>query len=137
MKKHTRESQIKTVNHIKSQLGAYTWWKLCGTKASFFTKSELENHLWSLNLIQTLTNEPKIARKAEQLMRLLATVLKKEYNKESPVTIPQHRYIINNKRKTGDHGKSGISENTKVSTKRRNSVSLKDRTTKKKVSKLL
>ena len=88
MKRHTRESQVKTINHIKSQLGAYTRWKLCGTKATFFTKSELENHLWSLNLIQTLTTEVKIAKKAGQLMRLLATVLRKEYNKESPVRIP-------------------------------------------------
>src|ERR1044071_307539 len=132
--RHTRESQIKTVNHIKSQLGAYTRWKLCGTKATFFTKSELENHLWSLNLIQTLTNEPKIAKKAGQLMRLLATVLKKEYNKESPVRIPQHRYIINSRK---NHGKTRIPESAKVSTGGRTPFSDKDRTTEKKVSKLL
>src|SRR4026208_609905 len=108
MKRNSRESQIKTVNHIKNQLGAYTRWKLCGTKASFFTKTELENHLWSLNLIQTLTDEPKIAKKSEQLMRLLATVLKKEYNKDSPVTIPQHRYIIKKKDRRKNHGKSRV-----------------------------
>src|ERR1043165_2893314 len=117
MRKNTRRSQIKTVNHIKGQLGAYTRWKLCGTKASFFTKSEIENHLWNLNLVQTLTNEPKIAKKAGQLMRLLATVLKKEYNKESPVHISQHRYIIGTKR---NYGKTGISEDPKVSARKRN-----------------
>src|ERR1044072_8289877 len=98
MKKHTRESQIKTINHIKRQLRAYTRWKLCGTKAKFFTKSEIENHVWNLQLINTLTNEPKIAKKAGQLMRLLTTVLKKEYNKESPVSIPQYRYVIRKKK---------------------------------------
>ena len=133
MKKHTRESQIKTVNHIKSQLGAYTWWKLCGTNATFFTKSELENHLWSLNLIQTLTNEPKIAKKAGQLMRLLATVLKKEFNQEPPCSIPQHRYII----KKEDNGNSRVQQDTKVSTKRRSASSAKNRAAEKKVSKLL
>src|ERR1044072_2830509 len=116
MKKHTRESQIKTINHIKSQLGAYTRWKLCGTKALFYTRSEVENHLWSLNLIQTLTNEPKIAKKAGQLMRLLATVLRKEFNREPPCSIPQHRYI---KR---DNGNSRIPQSTKVPTERRNAA---------------
>src|ERR1043165_6626363 len=124
MRKNTRRSQIKTVNHIKSQLGAYTRWKLCGTKAVFFTKSEIENHLWNLNLIQTLTNEPKIAKKAGQLMRLLATVLKKEYNKESPVQIPQHRYIIKKK-----HGESRVPKGAEVPTKRRNPIPVEDRTT--------
>src|ERR1043165_6106657 len=119
MKRQTRESQIRTVNHIKNQLGAYTRWKLCGTKASFFTKLELENHLWSLNLIQTLTNEPKIAKKAGQLMRLLAAVLKKEFNKEPPCSIPQHRYIIKKK----DNGNSRVQQDTKVSTERRSASS--------------
>src|ERR1044072_2908859 len=94
MKKHTRASQVKTINHIKGQLGAYVRWKLCGMKAVFFTRSEIENHLWNLQLINTLTNEPKIVKKAGQLMKLLAIVLKKEYNKDSPVHIPQHRYIL-------------------------------------------
>src|ERR1044071_7051039 len=133
--RHTRESQIRSINHIKSQLGAYTRWKLCGTKAVFFTKSEIENHLWSLNLIQTLTNEPKIAKKAGQLMRLLATVLKKEYNKESPVHIPQHRYIITKEKE--DHGKARISKSPKVPTRQRTPVPPKNRTTEEKVSKLL
>jgi len=128
--RHSRESQINTINRIKSQLGAYTRWKLCGTKASFFTKSEIENHLWNLNLIQTLTNEPKIAKKSGQLMRLLAAVLKKEYNKESPVRIPQHRYII-----TKEHGRPRIPKNPEVSNERRVTISPKDRTAKKKVSK--
>src|ERR1044071_1813082 len=117
MKKHTRASQVKTVNHIKSQLGAYTRWKLCGTKAVFFTRSEIENHLWNLQLINTLINEPKIAKKAGQLMRLLAVVLKKEYNKESPVTIPQHRYII---RKDGS---TRVPQSSKISTRRPDAIS--------------
>src|ERR1043165_5516921 len=130
MKKHTRAFQVKTINHIKGQLGAYTRWKLCGTKAVFFTKSEIENHLWNLQLINTLTNEPKIAKKAGQLMRLLATVLKKEYNKDPPVTIPQHRYIVKN-------GPSRISKSAKVPTRRPVAIPLKDRATKEKVPKFL
>ena len=113
MKRHTRESQIKTVNHIKSQVGAYTRWELCRTKALFFTKSEIENHLQSLNLIQTLTNEPKIAKKAGQLMRLLAVILKKEFKKESPVHILQHRYIIKKK----ENGTSRVQKNTEIPTR--------------------
>ena len=89
MKKNTRKGQIKTINHIKRQLEAYTRWKLCGTKTIFFTKSEIENYLWNLQLINILINKPKIAKKAGQLIRLLATVLKKKYNKESPVRILQ------------------------------------------------
>src|ERR1043165_8705037 len=122
MRKNTRTSQIKTIRHIQRQLGAYTWWKLCGTKANFFTKSEIENHLWSLNLIQTLTNEPKIAKKSGQLMRLLATVLKKKYNKDSPVTIPQHRYIIK-KEKEKNHGKTRVPKSAKIPTRRRDPIS--------------
>jgi hypothetical protein len=130
MKKHTRASQVKTINHIKGQLGAYTRWKLCGTKAVFFTKSEIENHLWNLQLINTLTNEPKIAKKAGQLMRLLATVLKKEYQKDPPVTIPQHRYIIKD-------GSTRISKGAKVPTRGPVAVSPKDGATKEKVPKFL
>src|ERR1044071_10430659 len=124
MKKHTRASQVKTINHIKGQLGAYTRWKLCGTKAIFFTKSEIENHLWNLQLINTLINEPKIAKKAGQLMRLLATVLRKEYNKEPPVAIPQHRYIIKK------DGHSRVPKGAKVLTRRSDAVSSKNGTTK-------
>ena len=131
MKKTTHASQIKTIYCIKNQLGAYTRWKLYGTKVLFFTKSELENHLWSLNLIQILTNEPKIAKKSGQLMRLLAAVLKKEFNKESPVHIPQHRYIIKK------NGSPGIQKSFEVPAGQRSSVPSKDRAVKKKVSKLL
>src|ERR1044071_885392 len=115
MRKSSRASQVKSINHIKAQLGAYTRWKLCGTKAKFFTKSEIENHLWNLNLINTLTNEPKIVKKTRQLMRLLAAVLRKEYNKEPPVRISQHRYIIEKK-----NGAARIPKSAKVSTGRRN-----------------
>src|ERR1043165_8246208 len=125
-RKQTRESHIRSINHIKSQLGAYTRWKLCGTKAVFFTKSEIENHLWNLQLINTLTNEPKIAKKAGQLMRLLAAVLKREYNKDPPVSIPQHRYIIKD-------GPSRVPKSTKVSARKPNSVSAKNRTAKEEV----
>ena len=131
MKKHTRKSQIRTINHIKGQLGAYTRWKLCGTKAIFFTKSEIENHLWNLQLINTLTNEPKIAKKAGQLMRLLATVLRKEYSKEPPVSIPQHRYII----KKDEHPR--VPKGTKILTGKPNAVSPKNRTTKEEIQKFL
>ena len=76
MKKHTRDSQIKTINHIKGQLGAYTRWKLYGTKAVFFTKSEIENHLWNLQLINTLTNEPKIAKKGRPVNEIVGNSTK-------------------------------------------------------------
>src|ERR1044071_5134896 len=134
MKRNSRESQIKTVNHIKAQLGAYTRWKLCGTKAKFFTKSELENHEWNLNLINTITQERKIARKSEQLMRLLATVLKKEFNKDPPVHIPQHRYIrITEKR----NGKTKLPTRSEVPSGERNTLPYKDRTATKEILKLL
>src|ERR1044071_6930072 len=132
MKKNSRESQVKTINHIKAQLGAYTRWKLCGTKANFFTKSEIENHLWSLNLINTLTNEPKIAKKAGQLMRLLATVLRKEFDKEPPMHIPQHRYIIKKK-----DGATRVPKSTKIPSRGPTAISPKDRATTEKVQKFL
>ena len=134
MKKNSRESQIKTVNHIKAQLGAYTRWKLCGTKAKFFTKSEIENHLWNLNLINTITQERKIARKSGQLMRLLAAVLKREFDKDSPVHIPQHRYIRTTKEK---NGKTGLSARSEVPSRRRNTLPYKNGTATEKVPKLL
>ena len=67
MKRHTREGQIKTIYRIRDQIKTYFRWKDCGTTASFFSRSELDNHIFNLNLIQTLTNEGKIALKANQL----------------------------------------------------------------------
>src|ERR1044071_2789956 len=128
MKKNTREGQIKTINHIKGQLGAYTRWKLYGTKAAFFTKSEVENHLWNLQLINTLTNKLKIAKKAGQLMRLLAVVLRKEFEKEPPIHIPQHRYVIKK-----ENGPTRVSEGTAIPSRRSAAILPKNGTTKKKV----
>ena len=80
MKKHTLVGQIKTIQKIQSQLKTYLRWKDCGTQASFFSRSELDNHLFNLNLINTLTDRSKVAKKSHQLMRLLARILEKEYD---------------------------------------------------------
>ena len=82
-------------------------------------------------MINTLTCEPKIAKKTGQLMRLLAAILRKEYKKEPSVHIPQHRYIIK------ENGSPGVQKRAKVSAGQQSLVLLKDRTTKEKVSKLL
>ena len=92
MKRNTRQGQIKTIRRIQSYLKTYLRWKECGTKASFFKRSELDQHIFNLNLINTLTDETKIAKKSSQLLRLLADILKYEYDEEPQVYIPQIRY---------------------------------------------
>src|ERR1044072_9352850 len=81
MSKRSRESQIKTIRQIQSQVKTYIRWKECGTVAKYFKKSDLINHIYSLRLIFTLTLEGKIASKASKLDHVLRIILKKEYNK--------------------------------------------------------
>src|ERR1044072_5470387 len=102
MKWHTRQGQIKIIRQIQSYLKTYLRWKECGTKASFFKRSELDQHIFNLNLINTITNETKIAKKSGQLLRLFADILKYEYDEEPQVYIPQIRYTktTNIKKKT-------------------------------------
>src|ERR1043165_8516897 len=80
MAKRLRESQIKTIRQIQSQIKTYIRWKECGTVAKYFKKSDLTNHIYSLRLIFTLTIEGKIASKASKLDHVLRIILKKEYN---------------------------------------------------------
>src|ERR1043165_7015269 len=84
MSKRTRESQIKTIYQIQSQIKAYICWKECGTIAKYFKKIDLINHIYFLRLIFTLTIEGKIASKASKLDHVLRIILKKEYN-ETPI----------------------------------------------------
>src|ERR1043166_3888737 len=83
MSKWSRESQVKTIRQIQSQIKTYIRWKECGTVAKYFKKSDLINHIYSLRLIFTLTIEGKIASKASKLDHVLRIILKKEYN-ETP-----------------------------------------------------
>jgi hypothetical protein len=92
MSKRLRESQVKTIRQIQSQIKTYIRWKECGTVAKYFKKSDLINHIYSLRLIFTLTLEGKIASKASKLDHILRIILKKEYN-ETPncVALPYLR----------------------------------------------
>ena len=90
MKQHTKEGQIATIYRIRDQLKTYLRWKECGTKAKYFSKETLHEHLFHLKLISQTTDENKIAKKADQLFRLLTHVLKKEYQTE-----PRTAYITN------------------------------------------
>src|ERR1044072_75730 len=83
MSKRSRESQIKTIRQIQSQVKTYIRWKECGTVAKYFKKSDLMDHIYSLRLIFTLTLEGKIASKASKLDHVLRIILKKEYD-ETP-----------------------------------------------------
>src|ERR1044071_9785127 len=83
MSKRSRESQVKTIRQIQSQIKTYIRWKECGTVAKYFKKSDLVNHIYSLRLIIILTVEGKIASKASKLDHVLRIILKKEYN-ETP-----------------------------------------------------
>src|ERR1043165_7235983 len=83
MSKRSRESQVKTIRQIQSQIKTYIRWKECGTVAKYFKKSDLINHIYSLRLIFTLTIEGKIALKVSKLDHVLRIILKKEYD-ETP-----------------------------------------------------
>src|ERR1044071_7033759 len=83
MSKRTRESQVKTIRQIQSQIKTYIRWKECSTIAKYFKKTDLINHIYSLRLIFTLTIEGKIASKASKLDHVLRIILKKEYD-ETP-----------------------------------------------------
>src|ERR1044072_7081331 len=82
MSKRSRESQVKTIRQIQSQVKTYIRWKECGTVAKYFKRSDFINHIYSIRLIFTLTLERKIASKASKLDHVLRIILKKEYNKE-------------------------------------------------------
>src|ERR1043165_7823033 len=83
MSKRSRESQVKTIRQIQSQIKTYIHWKEYGTVAKYFKKTDLINHIYSLRLIFTLTNEGKIASKASKLDHVLRIILKKKYD-ETP-----------------------------------------------------
>src|ERR1044071_7751602 len=83
MSKRSRESQVKTIRQIQSQIKTYIRWKECDTVAKYFKKSDFINHIYSLRLIFTLTIEGKIVSKTSKLDHVLQIILKKEYNKIS------------------------------------------------------
>src|ERR1044071_3388165 len=83
MSKRSRESQVKTIRQIQSQIKTYIRWKECGIVVKYFKKSDLINHIYSLRLIFTLILERKIASKASKLDHVLRIILKKEYNETS------------------------------------------------------
>src|ERR1043165_5548052 len=86
MSKRSRESQVKTIRQIQSQIKTYIRWKKCGTVAKYFKKTDLINHIYSLRLIFTLIIKGKIASKASKLDHVLRIILKKEYNETSNCT---------------------------------------------------
>src|ERR1043166_8704954 len=92
MSKRSRESQIKTIRQIQSQIKTYIYWKECGTVAKYFKKTDLINYIYFIKLIFTLTVEGKITSKASKLDHVLRIILKKEYN-ETPncVALPYLR----------------------------------------------
>src|ERR1044072_5120339 len=83
MSKRTRESQIKTIHQIQSQIKTYIRWKEYGTIAQYFKKADFINYIYSLRLIFTLTVEGKITSKVSKLDHVLRIILKKEYNEVS------------------------------------------------------
>ena len=83
MKHHTLKGQIETIRKVQRQIKTYLLWKDCGTKAKYFKKSELNEHIFHLGIIKESTDEAKVAKKAIKLHRLILRILKYEYN-ESP-----------------------------------------------------
>src|ERR1044072_7357725 len=107
MSKRTRESQVKTIRQIQSQIKMYIRWKECGTVAKYFKKADLINHIYSFRLIFTLTIEKKIASKASKLDHVLRIILKREYNKEpNCASLPYLRF---------KDGKKSVSTDSSIS----------------------
>ena len=90
MKPTLREKQVKTIQGIQQKLKGYLLWKKCKSKAFFFKRSDLDRHLFHLEVIIDTTKEAKIARKATKLFKLYQRILKYEYN-ETPKTTP-HKF---------------------------------------------
>src|ERR1044072_8753545 len=99
MSKRIKDSQIKTIHQIQSQIKTYIRWKECGTTAKYFKKSDLINHIYSLRLIFTLTIEEKITSKVSKLDHVLRIILKKEYN-EDPNYAPLPYLRLKNEKKS-------------------------------------
>ena len=129
MSKRTRESQIKTIRQIQSQIKTYIRWKECGTVAKYFKKTDLINHIYSLRLIFTLTNEGKIASKASKLDHVLRIILHKEYD-ETPncVALPYLRL---------KNGKLTVQGNSELPPKRNHSTTSNQQKNPQEMGKLL
>ena len=134
MKRHTREGQIKTIQRIQAQVKTYIRWKKCGTVASFFTRYELDQHLFNLNLIYTLTDESKIAIKTSQLIRLLAIILKRKYDEEPKFHLPPVLKKDRSQKKKQD-GPTTIHSDQTVSSERNHTSSLRNKDAKKAMGK--
>src|ERR1044071_3881886 len=98
MLKRSRESQVKTIRQIQSQIKTYICWKECETVTKYFKKSDLINHIYFLRLIFTLTIEGKIASKASKLNHVLRIILKKKYNETPNCTALPYLRLKNGKR---------------------------------------
>src|ERR1044071_886696 len=98
MSKRSRESQVKTIRQIQSQIKTYIRWKECEIVAKYFKKSDLINHIYSLRLIFTLTIEGKIASKASKLDHVLQIILKKEYNETPNCAVLPYLRLKNEKK---------------------------------------
>jgi hypothetical protein len=83
MKVVARTKQVQIIRNIQQHLKGYLLWKKCKSKAAFFQRSDLENHIFHLKMIIDITEEPKIAKKASQLLKLFKRILKYEYD-ETP-----------------------------------------------------
>src|SRR5688572_22037079 len=134
MKRHTREGQIKTIQRIQTQVKTYIRWKKCGTVASFFTRYELDQHLFNLNLIFTLTDESKIAIKTSQLIRLLAIILEKEYDEKPKFHLPPILKRDRSAKKKQD-GSSSVPSDQTISPTRDHANSLRNKNAEKAMGK--
>ena len=83
MKHHLLQGQVETIRRVQRNIKTYLMWKDCGTKAKYFTRKELNEHIFHLGVIKESTTESKIAKKAIKLHRLILRILKYEYD-ESP-----------------------------------------------------
>jgi hypothetical protein len=75
-----RAKQVKTIRNIQQKLKGYLLWKKCRSKADFFTRTDLDNHIFHLEIIIDTTQEPKISIKANKLLKLFKRILKYEYD---------------------------------------------------------
>src|ERR1044071_1664060 len=86
MKYHTLQGQIETIRRVQRQIKTYLLWKDCGTKAKYFTRQDLNEHIFHLGIIKESTDEAKVARKAIKLHRLIIRILQYEYNEPPSVS---------------------------------------------------
>jgi hypothetical protein len=85
MKSTLRDKQVKTIRDMQQKLRAYIIWKKCGSKAMFFTEEDLDNCIFHLETIRETTEEPKVATKANKLLKLYRRIDKYEFGNSSTI----------------------------------------------------